>query len=312
MRAVVIVLAAVPFLTSGFAPRREAVLAPRNASGAEVHDPADVPVLSWLPAGTRFRDDRPPADWSDVVLKSTPALTSGDLDTVSKEAFATARRLRLVILADVARKSDAAPYAIRRLGVGLSAPIVGADGGDVVVAATNVGDASGSWSTKERIILAAGSRELGRAKLAAATPTFAILRTPTTCLVGARHETLDVLYAVLVEPASGRLRLFVCKPAAGGAPSVVRELEAPAIVDGPLHVRAKTFAGIPISWSFAMIDVPEGAERAIPDELARLIAPDRLETADARVVEGAFRAFAERPALTPTARAADASAAQGD
>jgi len=63
-----------------------------------------------------------------------------------------------------------------------------------------------------------------------------------------------VMYALMVEPGSDRLRFFACKPRADGAAPVIRELETPAIVDGPLHVKARTFAGYPIAWSFAMID----------------------------------------------------------
>ncbi|WP_156512985.1 hypothetical protein [Planctomyces sp. SH-PL62] len=306
LRVAVAMLVIIPLLAGGFdpSPEPEAVGVAAKGEAVDVSAVASRPRLERLSPGTRFTDRQPPSGWSRVVLKSTPMLASGALDTLSKEAFETARRIRLVILADVAQTSAEGPYVLTRLGVGLAAPVVGeADGGDVVVTATNVGDASGEWSTKDRIILAAGSRELDQATLTATTPTFAILRTPTTSLTGTEHVTLDVLYAVLVDPASGGLRLFACRPSPSGSAPVIRELASPAIVDGPLHVKARTFAGIPVSWSFAMIDVPEGDERTVPADLARLIAPDSLETAEARAVEGAFRAFAERPAIAPTARA---------
>lgn len=310
IRAAVVLVAMVPFLSTGFAPRPETISGASTAppvAASHSHVAAAPPQLVRLAPGTRFRHDAPPAGWSSVVFKSTPVLASGALDTLSTEAHATARRIRLVILADVADSK------IRRIGVGLSAPVVGEgpDAGDVIVAATNVGEASGEWSTKERIILAAGSRELGRASLAAATPTFALLRTPTTCVVGRTHETVDVMYAVLVEQGSSRVRLFACKPIAHDAAPVIRELKTPAIVDGPLHVKAKTIAGYPVSWSFAMTDIPAGDERDVPDDLARRLQPASLDAADPRAadVEAAFRAFAGRPTIGPTARAGDA---QGD
>mgnify|MGYP001075691408 CR=1 FL=1 len=304
LRAAVLVLAAVPFLATGFAPRPEAepvaIIQPTADAGTPPVVEVEHPELVRLAPGTRFRDDAPSAGWSHVAFKSTPVLASGALDTLSPEAHATARRIRLVILADVAGAK------LRRVGIGLSAPVVGEgpDAGDVVVAATNVGDVSGEWSTKERIILAAGSRELGRASLAAATPTFALLRAPTTCLVGQGHETVGVMYALLAQP-SGRLRLFACKPAADGSAPTIRELKTPAIVDGPLHVKAKTFAGYPVSWSFAMTDIPAGDERRVPEELTRLLSLADLEAAEvgANEVEAAFRAFAGRPTIAPTARA---------
>lgn len=304
-------MAVVPFLTTGFAPRPEPepdFAAPLfDVEGHSLALDDTRPELVRLEPGTRFRHDAPPAGWSTVAFKSTPLLASGALDTLSAEAHATARRIRLVILADVSGSK------LRRIGVGLSAPVVGEgpDAGDVIVAATNVGEASGDWSTKERIVLAAGSRELGRASLAAATPTFALLRTPTTCMVGKNHELVDVMYALLVDGGSGRLRLFACKPDADGSPPVIRELKTPAIVDGPLHVKAKTFAGYPVSWSFAMTDIPAGDERIVPQELTRRLEPAGLDAAQSRAVEveAAFRDLAGRPTIAPTARVDDA---QGD
>lgn len=256
------------------------------------------PRLEHLPPGTAFRADRAPAGWSQLVLKSTPVLTSGDLKTVSAAAHVTARRIRLAILADVGRESNAGPFRLRRIGLGLTAPVVGHGdkGGDVVVAATNVGDISGEWSTTERIVLAAGSRELSRATLTASTPTFAMIRTPTTCLVGSEHETVDVMYALLVDADSGRLRLFTCKPAEGDRSPVVRELDAPAVIESPLHVKAKLFAGIPISWSFAILDIPAGLERPLPPELPRLLTPDPAADVDVPTLETAFRKLAASPA----------------
>jgi hypothetical protein len=307
LRAIFVLLAAIPFLTMG-AGQQPAVRSEAPSGSPHVPIAAEPPELVWLDPGTRFRDEAPPAGWSHVAFKSTPVLASGALETLSPEAHVTARRIRLVILADVSGAR------LRRVGVGLSAPVAGEgpDAGDVIVAATHVGDLSGDWSTKERLILAAGSRELGRASLAATTPSFALLRVPTNCLVGNDHETVDVMYALMVEPGSDRLRFFACKPRADGAAPVIRELETPAIVDGPLHVKARTFAGYPIAWSFAMIDVPPGDERSAPAELARLLAPESVETAHARPdeVEAGFRALAGRTVLAPTARAD--GPAQGD
>ncbi|WP_165071473.1 hypothetical protein [Paludisphaera rhizosphaerae] len=242
-----------------------------------------------------------PTGWSQLVLKSIPVLTSGDLGTVSEAAHVTAKRIRLSILADVGRDANAGVYSLRRIGVGLAAPVVGgeSEGGDVIVESTNVGQLSGEWSTKERIILAAGSRELGRATLAGATPTFAIVRTPTTCVVGTEHQTVEVMYAVLVDPDSGRVQLFACKLRDGDGPMLVRELAAPAVVDSPLDVKAKSFAGIPVSWSFAMIDVPAGVERTLPLEPGRLATKDAANLAEARKIESAFRTLADSTSRQP-------------
>ena len=299
--ACVLVLTSLPFLTGGFEPAAPGTASPVESAQADA--PAAPAEFVWLPSGTRFEDDRPPQGWSHVVFKSTPNLASGDLQTLSKEAFATAKRIRLTILADVERPAGVGPHRLARVGVGLAAPRPPKEGtagaGDVIVTASDVGSESGDWSTKERIILAAGSRELGKATLAAATPTFALLKTPTTYLVGREHQTLDVCYAILVDPESGALRLFACKPGSAGEPAIVRELAAPAIVDGPLHVKARTLAGIPIAWSFAMADLPPGSDCEIPDDLLRVLSGEAADggLADARAIEDAFRTLADRPSL---------------
>lgn len=283
-------LAVLAVASLGAGERRQGYVRPAAVTASTV----SLPHLERLPAGTEFQTDRVPTGWSQLILKSIPVLTTGDLGTVSEAAHVTAKRIRLAILADVGRDANAGTYRLRRIGVGLAAPVVGAESedGDVIVESTNVGELSGEWSTKERIILAAGSRELNRASLAGCTPTFAILRTPTTCVVGSEHQTVEVMYPILVDPDSGRVQLFTCRPTDGDGPMIVRELDAPAVVDSPLDVKAKSFAGIPVSWSFAMIDVPPGAERSLPRELGRLATNDVAGPADAGKLEAAFRSLA--------------------
>lgn len=307
MRLTIVPLLALPMLAGGLGSSPEDV----SIEGISTAPPGPATgpsELVRLPAGTRFEAGRPPTGWSHLVLKSTPELTAGALDTLSKEAFETARRIRLMIAADVVKAGPSGPFRLRQVGVGLAAPIVdGKAEGDVIVTATHVGDHSGDWSAKDRIILAAGSRELNQASLAASTTNFALVRTPTTCLSDGEHATVDVLYAILVDPDTGRVRLLACKAGTPGAKPEVRELDAPALVSSPLHVKARTFAGLAVSWSFAMMSLPPGQERQVTPDLARMLEPGRLATADPLAMEGAFRAIAGRPVAR-----SDRGAAQGD
>src|SRR5271165_7429966 len=62
-----------------------------------------APRLVHLEPGGRIEGQSGPRGWSNLVLKSVPNLATGDLDTVSNQAFETARRLRPVIVADLKR-----------------------------------------------------------------------------------------------------------------------------------------------------------------------------------------------------------------
>lgn len=247
---------------------------------------AEPARLVHLPAGERFDDQNPPVGWSDLVLKSTPYLASGDLDTLSKAAFETARRIRLTIVANVARSSRGGDHRLDRVGVGLSTPAEGS--GDVIVTPGDVGGSRDSWSVADRIILAAGAFELSRGDLIAATPTCAVVRLPTTALVAGAHEKVRLIYAFLVDPASGALRTFHWWEIDDRPARTFTEFAHPDALESPLDVQAKRLAGITVAWSFAMIHAPEGTDRDVPPNLARLIAADAIDSADPRALEAAL------------------------
>ena len=102
-------LAIVAVLVSG---TREAKLLGPKATERPIEDcprpPGSLPAakLVHLAPGSRIEPEGPPAGWSHLVIKSLPRLATGDLDTVSSQAFETAGRVRLVIVADVQPATD--------------------------------------------------------------------------------------------------------------------------------------------------------------------------------------------------------------
>jgi hypothetical protein len=272
-----ILLAAILLLAGGM---KERVFGPRELTKDRPPDPAAaIPIsapaayLSVLAPGNRLDGESPPGGWSHLVLKSIPWLATGDLDTVSEQAFETARKVRVAIVADVRRSpSGPAAYILDRVGVGLCAPAE--DGcGDVVVSPTSLDGSKRPWTAKQRVVLAAASLELARARLAAATPTFALIRTPATFLASGSHRKVDICYAVLAEPRSGELRTLAWPedPQAGPALPSVRLLTS-NVFDCPMDIKARRVLGnIPIAWSFAMRELPLGTPLAIPEHLARLL-----------------------------------------
>src|SRR5947209_1574766 len=176
------VLAIVALLISG--TREPSLLDPKatNDRSKLLEPPGSLPSakLVHLAPGSRIESEEPPAGWNHLVIKSLPRLATGDLDTVSSQAFETAGRVRLVIVADVqnATTGDARSY-LHRVGVGLCAPA--ANGlGDVVVTPTSVEGSKGPWTTKQRLVLAATSLDLARVSLGASTSNLALIRLPVT------------------------------------------------------------------------------------------------------------------------------------
>jgi hypothetical protein len=257
--------------------------------------PASLPVphLVHLAPGARLANQSAPTGWSDLVIKSVPNLATGDLDTVSSQAFETARRIRPVIVADIRRAEPKSGYTfyLARVGVGLCAPDKEGDG-DRTISASSVEGTRDSWTTKQRIILTAMALEVARTQLAAATPTFALLRSPNTFLIAGSHRKVQSYQALLVDPQSGRLRVTVWRDGpdlvpAEASESPARLLSAP-IFDSPQDVHATRVLGTPIAWSFAIRDLPPGIELSIPASVVAACKTQFLGSAESAAVEQAL------------------------
>jgi len=264
------------------------------AAGWPISAHLQSPGLVQLDPGSRLEGQSAPPGWSHLVIKSIPALTTGDLDTVSPQAFETARRIRPVIVADVRRSGvdTGSTFYLARVGVGLCAP--GQDGnGDRVVSPSSLEGTRGSWTAKQRIILTAMSYEVSRIRLAAATPTFSLIRSPNTFLIGGSHRKLDVCYALLVDPRTGNLLTLVCcddtQDQARGAVETPARLVSAPVFDCPLDVHASRVLGsIPVAWSFAIRELPPGTDLVVPIELASLLMDADEGSGDAAALEQAL------------------------
>ncbi|WP_165219524.1 hypothetical protein [Aquisphaera insulae] len=258
--------------------RRESCRFSGPSISNELGSSSTVPArLEALAAGQRIPADAPPPGWSQLVSKSIPKLETGDLDTVSDQAYVVAARIRPVIAAEVAGEIDgnSSAYHLVRVGMGLCAPAV-AEGEDVVVTSSKVEGTRGEWTTKERIILTAMAYETSKATLVAATPTFALIRTPVNSLVEGKHRTLDCYHAILADRRTGDVRAIVWqdRPAAardtpGAIPA--RLMTTPAF-SCPMDVHATKLPGnIPVAWSFAIRGLPPGQDIELPRAILDLI-----------------------------------------
>lgn len=262
-----------------------------SASGSMVVSPTPPARLVHLSAGTRFQGDVPPEGWTHLVFKSVPRLTTGDLDTVSEQAFQIAQRIRPLMLASVRKSEGGDSYHLERVGVGLCAPGPD-DASDVTVTGTSVDGTGGSWSAKQRLILAALALESSRIRLEAATPTFALVRSPVVFLAAGEHRKLDLLYALLLDAGSGELRTYVWPDYASASLSVpgklmMRGLET-HVFDLPQDVKATRIGPLPVAWSFAIRGFPDGRDHPGSELLPRLLATDADQADRSRRIEEAL------------------------
>ena len=257
--------------------------------------PGQLPAthLVHLEAGSRLVGQSAPPGWSHVALKSMPLLASGDLETVSSQAFEIARRVRPLILADIRRAEPEldSSYYLARVGVGLCAP--GQDGeSDRVVTATAVEGTAGTWTTKQRLILTAMAFETSRTRLAAATSTFALLRSPSNFLIGGSHRKTESCYALLVDPTSGELHVVVwqddLRRSAQMPLEIPARLLASPIFDCPQDVHATRVLGTPLAWSFAIRELPPGTDMTLPADLVASLKKGVEQSTNSAALEQGF------------------------
>jgi hypothetical protein len=234
----------------------------------------------------------PSKGWEHIVVRSVPRLASGEIESlpVSREiAGRIAGRFRTAILVDVAPSRRG--YVLRRVGVGMT---LRHDGRDVVVTTDSLDRLGIALGPVPRLVLAGAERELERAHLMARTRTFAIYTTPGVIRIDGRHLKIWLRYAVLVEPADGSLRTCVWwVTAEESSREPVREwvLMPRALVrDCALDVAAKRVLGrVPVSWSFAMLALPDGRPLPVPEALRDAAARDLPDPVEAAAFEHGLR-----------------------
>jgi hypothetical protein len=263
-----------------------------RAEPGRVRRAVSVPIAPGTLVG-----NQPPKTWSHLVIKCVTRLASGDLETLPRSAFRTAALIRTVILADVGRSpDDPSRFALRRVGVGLCIPV--RSRGDVVVASGRLEELGVKLGMIEKVVLQSAEAELARGRLIAPGPTFALYHGPSVVEVEGVHHKVELFYAFLVDEQSGALRVLVWPEEAGkgGPPAPARlvELRPNLIFDCPLNVKAQRLLGtVPVSWSFAMENLPPGQPRPMTPDLRRYLVgdaqrrdPERMEQALRRALTG--------------------------
>jgi hypothetical protein len=240
---------------------------------------ATLPALVFVRPGTCL-GATPPSGWSDLVVKALPRVASGDVETLPSFGVETATLLRTFILADVRPAPGSSPrFVLKRIGLGLCAPIKGED---TVVSGGDPESPPESFGFVEKQVLTRAEAELKKARLIARSQTFAVLASPAELKVGDGHEKVFLIYAILVDPATGRVDTWLWAVAARAerrtVPGSLNHLPPGLIYPCGLDVAADRLLGaIPVSWSFAMQALPPGRPLTTPGRLGPwLIDPGKI------------------------------------
>jgi len=266
------------------------LVAEEKGTPNEVAETFDPPFFLIRP-GTPIVD-APPPSWSHFVVKAQSKLVSGDVDSVPTWGARMAARIRTVILADVGHPpEDPHKFALRKIGIGLC--LADQKGSDIVVSANQAEELGFELGTLEKVVLESAEAELARGRMTVATPTFGIYRSPTTMLNQGEHRASEILYAFLVDPNSGDLRVVVwSREIAANRKNSIKnlvELRPNLVYECGIDVKARRLLGtIPISWSFAMQDILPGRKRTVSPELAEKMEAIASGRPDPRILEKAL------------------------
>ncbi len=250
----------------------------------DVDDGSGLPQLVHLAAGTKV--DGPTADGQGQrVIRSVPRLASGDIASLGASSRDTATLFRSVILADV--EATDRGHRLRRISVATAVPF---EGREVVVTADGPADVRASLGILGRLVANAADTQVNRGRIVARTPTFALYLTPGKLLVDGHHKVVDLHYAILADPATGRVETITWDSPEGSSevPRRLSLLDPDATFDCAFDVAVTTRVGpIAIAWSFAMNAVPSGQPVEVPTSLRPTIA----DVSDPVAMERAFRSL---------------------
>ncbi len=193
-----------------------------QASLAQAQTPAsDQPFaphpLARIAPGTRI-DDRAPAGWSQLVIKSQPKITSGDVAKVPDMTVRFVNMFFTAILLKVERQPNADPpqYRLATAAIGIGTRVRDKD---IIVSSDSYRSLGADLGLIGGIVLSKSEEQLNQVLEVARSPTMAVADAPTILARGTQHVHVMLRYAFLVDPRDGRCYTLIWildKDGAGG------------------------------------------------------------------------------------------------
>lgn len=253
--------------------------------------------LPRIPPGTPL-PDHPPDGWTHIILKSRSTLASGEVDKLHPLARSTAALGEFLfhgILARVAPKerSPAARYCLDSVAIGLAAEVAGQD---TVISSQTAERLAPELGPLKRTILKTAEGRLEEEVSIAASDGTVIFQVPADVFFQGEVRQALYRYAVLVDPAEGRLATVVWRVATDRPgpwrvmdPTAVR-LEPNLVTTCRLHVDGRrVVAGIPTPSAFAVTGLPPGEPLEVPVWFFTEAATPRFEPAAFQRIDAALR-----------------------
>jgi hypothetical protein len=238
-----------------------------------------------------------PAGWSHLVIKSLPRVREDQRAGLPSITVEKASWMFTAFAADVVPEQHGphTRYRLRAVGLGLGAAVKGK--GDVVLTSDTGRKLGAELGLFGGLILDKGYEVQRRAVVAVLGPTMGLVDTPVWFRCSDGHKLVRYRYALLPDPATGRLDVLMWSLGADGAScgelaEVVRI--APGTIDAAELVvdRAKVNAfGAPSDDAFAVEQFPPGNRQPLPPDLRPLAAKTRFTPDEARELERRLRAL---------------------
>jgi hypothetical protein len=252
--------------------------------------PADL-----IPPGTIVETKAPPG-WSHLIIKSLPRIRDDQKDFLPALTVDKASWMFTAFLANVAKESvgGRTRHRFQKLGLGLGA--AAAKERDTILTsdtAAKFGAGLGLFNVNAEI-LDKGYEVQRKAVLVLSGPTMVLLDTPVWFRCGEENRLVRYRYALLVDPASGRLDALLWR--LGNDDGIGGDLEnaiwvKPNTVDTAELVvdRQKVRLGIPGADAFAVARMPTGRLVPIPADLRPLAGQTRFTAEQAHALDTRLR-----------------------
>lgn len=238
---------------------------------------SDDPILIIAP-GTIVGNEQA-ASWNRVVLLATPRIASGDTTKLSDAVRAAVSSLTLTILATVKSEPNEAGQTVFRLeevGIGYSTAI----NDKLTLVSTDSADKLGAkLGFYGRQMLSENGKQLANVRLIVHTTTIAVFDTPSIMLRDGQHKDFITRHLLWLDPRTGKMATAVwLLSILNEGQFAVAEKELRVVTVGTrenrkIHVDGRSFfLGIPTSRSFALEDLPPGADFAWTEAAKKLAA----------------------------------------
>lgn len=245
-----------------------------------------------LPPGT-IVESKPPRGWSHLVIKSLPRIRDDQKANLSALAVEKASWMFTAFLADVSKETVAGRtrHRFNKLGLGLGAS---ANGRDTILTSETAVKLGAGISLVNGEILDKGYEVQRKAVLVFSGPSMALLDTPVWFRCDGENRLVRYRYALLVDPASGRLDTLLWRIAnddgIGGDLERAVWLKPNTVDIAELVVdRTKVRLRIPGADAFAVAKMPAGPTVAIPADLRPLAGQTRFTAEQAHALDTRLR-----------------------